>query len=394
MSELAARFAEAARHHQQGRLPEAEAGYRAVLAGQGDHLGALANLGSLLRAQDRVLEAEAPLVAAVALAPPGDLRPLVNLANLYRRVARWNEAAGLYDRVIAAGAATPDLLQDAADALLGAGRLEDGWRLKDARPNLQVRRGQGIGCPEWRGEPLAGRSLLLLPEQGFGDQIQAIRYVPRLKAMGAGRVTVLAQAPLVRLLAAMPGVDAVIACGPDETVPVPAHDLWTMPFSLPLHVGGLPSPPYLATPDAAKARWRDFAEGRIGVVWHGNPAQPVERYRGLPSPDLLAPLARHGALADLQDPRGDFADTAAILDRLDLVITTDTAMAHLAGALGRPCFVMLPYIALDWRWADGRRTPWYPELKLFRQPAPGDWASVVAAMDAALEGRLSGNLEA
>ena len=393
-AELAARFAAAAADHRGGRLAEAEAGYRAVLSQAPQHVGALTNLGSLLRTRDRVAEAEGPLRAAAHLAPPGEFRPLANLANHYRRVARWAEAEALYDRVIAGGAAGPELRLDASHVFLARGRLAEGWRLLDARPNAEIRRGQGIGFPEWRGEPPAGRSFLLLPEQGFGDQLQFVRYAAALKAAGAARITVVAPPPLVRLFAAMPAVDTVIECPPEATVPVPPHDFWTLPFSLPLWLEGLPSAPYLAAPEAARRAWAGFDEGRIGVVWHGGRHQPVERYRGLPSPDLLAPLARHGALVDLQEPRGDFADTAAILEHLDLVITTDTAMAHLAGALGRRAFVMLPHIAMDWRWADGRTTPWYPSLRLFRQPAPGDWTSVVAAMDAVLEARGSGNLEA
>ncbi|WP_395671435.1 hypothetical protein [Phenylobacterium sp.] len=388
MDDVAAAFAKAAEHHRAGRTGEAEVGYRAVLAADSDHLGALSNLGSLLRGLDRVDEAGALLDRAVALAPPGDPRPLVNLANLRRLTGRWAQAAALYDQVIALetarGAANPQLLLDASLTYLACGRDAEGWRLQDARPNLVVRRGQGIPGKEWRGEPLNGRSLLLLPEQGFGDQIQMIRYVPLLKARGAGRLTVVAPPPLVRLFAAMPDIDAVIACAPDEAVHAPPHDLWTAPFSLPLWLGAAPAPPYLAAPAAARARWAGFDEGRIGVVWHGASHQPIERWRGLPSPDLLDPLRNYG-LVDLQEPRGDFADTASILEQLDLVITTDTAMAHLAGALGRPCFVMLPYIALDWRWADGRRTPWYPQTRLYRQPAPGDWDSVVVAIAADLE---------
>jgi hypothetical protein len=372
-------FAEAAAHHRAGHAAEAEAGYRAVLAVQPEHLGALSNLGSLLRGLDRVEEAAELLDAAVAVAPPNDPRPLVNLANLRRLTGRWVQAAALYDELAAMDALSAETRLDASLAYLAAGRDAEGWRLQDQRPNLQIRRGQGIAGAEWRGEPLERRTVLLLPEQGFGDQIQMIRYAPLMKARGAAHLTVVAPPPLVRLFEAMPAVDAVISCAPDETVRAPPHDVWTTPFSLPLWLGAPPAPPYLAVSDAARARWQGFGEGRIGVVWHGARHQPIERWRGLPSFGVLAPLARYG-LVDLQEPRGDFADTAAIIEQLDLVITTDTAMAHLAGALGRPCLVMLPYIAMDWRWADGRRTPWYPRSRLYRQPAPGDWASVVDAI--------------
>lgn len=381
--DLAARFAEAATYHRAGRLTEAEAAYRAVLAEAPGHLGTLSNLGSLLRALDRVDEAEAPLLAAVAAAPRDDPRPRVNLANLYRWTARWADAEALYDALIAGGHGTPDLLLDASTVYLARGRYAEGWRLQDARPNAQIRRGQGIGSPEWRGEPLAGRSVLVLPEQGFGDQLLAARFLPALKAAGAGRVTVLCQAPLVRIFEAMPAVDVAIACAPEDAISVGRHDCWTLPFSLPRWLQGErppPTPPYLAAPAGVAAD----PGARVGFVWHGGRHQPVERHRGLPSPDLLEPLVALAPMVDLQEPRGDFAVTAALLERLDLVITTDTAMANLAGALGRRAFVMLPYVGMDWRWGDGRRTPWFPTLRLYRQPAPGDWGSVIAAMAADL----------
>ncbi|HEX3699505.1 MAG TPA: glycosyl transferase family 8, partial [Phenylobacterium sp.] len=142
-----------------------------------------------------------------------------------------------------------------------------------------------------------------------------------------------------------------------------------------------PAAPYLSVPAERQARWRGFAPpGSVGVVWRGRATNDADRHRSLPAFDLLAPLAEAGArLIDLTEAKGDFADLAAMIDQLDLLVSVDTAAAHMAGALGKPCWLLLPWFRTDWRWLQDRSdSPWYPRHRLFRQPAFGDWASPIA----------------
>lgn len=260
--------------------------------------------------------------------------------------------------------------------LLGRGLYPQGWALYEARKSLDPTPLDGAGVPEWDGAPLEGRRLLVWPEQGLGDEIQMARYVPLLRA--AGPVTLACSPPLARLFEQL-GV--AIFPRTDGAAPPPT-DLYVRNFSLPALLGTsletIPPAPYLHAPSDPK-------RGGVGFVWRGDPTHANDARRSLPSPQLLAPLAEVAELVDLQTPRGDFLDTAARIQALDLVITVDTSMAHLAGALGVPCWVMLPGHGTDWRWLRGRTdSPWYPSLRLYRQTTPGDWSDVVARMRADL----------
>ena len=266
------------------------------------------------------------------------------------------------------------------------------------------------GCdrPVWDGSPLAGRSVLVQCEQGLGDTIQFARHLPLLKARGAGRVVFQCQPPLRRLLASTAGADVVVVIGD----PPPPVDVRVPLLSLMVRLGTAVLPPvrpYLRADPPLAAAWAGRlgpADGRrrVGLVWAGSPANTNDAARSMP-PAALAPLAavpgvRYVSLqtgpaaAGVADaPPGtvdvaaglrDFADTAAAVDGLDAVVTVDTAVAHLAGTMGKPVLLMLPYVP-DWRWGWARPdTPWYPTARLFRQPMLGDWASVVAAVAAAL----------
>jgi hypothetical protein len=194
-------------------------------------------------------------------------------------------------------------------------------------------------------------------------------------------VILAAPAELVPLFGAL-GVEVVDMAGPR-----PDTDHWSLMLSVPRWLGTtletIPPAPYLSAPPERRAPWAgEVPAGAVGVAWRGRPTHPNDAHRSLPSRDLLAPLAAAGArLFDLQAPRGDFADLAALVEQLDLVVTVDTALAHLAGALGKPCWVLLPWYRTDWRWLTGRSdSPWYPSARLFRQPAFGDWPGAVAAV--------------
>lgn len=372
--------------HRAGDLSQARARYETVLAGNPPRTLAadtLANLGSILRRQEAFDEAEARLRESVRLSP-GAASGHINLGNLLILRQHYEEAEACYLRALAIQPGETMQLYRLGLAHLGQGRYETGFPLYEQRHDRAATPLRKLNFPEWDGSPLDGRSVFVWREQGYGDELQMARFISRLKAAGAGKVTVAPTVALIRLFETLEGVDEVLRLVGDTVVP--RHDLWTLPFSLPACLGvsmaDASAAPYLRAPDEARERWRGFApKGAVGFVWHGNPAQEVERFRGLPSPDALRPLARHVELIDLQEPRGDFADTAAIIEQLDLVITTDTAMAHLAGAMGRPCWVLLPAVACDWRWLRRRiDSPWYPSLRLWRQTRLDDWGSVVEAM--------------
>ncbi len=283
----------------------------------------------------------------------------------------------------------------------------EGWRGYEVRRERKRNAPRKFDAPLWRGGDLNGTRILLHAEQGLGDSLQFLRYVPLVQASG-GRVLLDVPLALRRLAGELPGLEALTATGEGL-----GSFEWQCPFmSLPLGfatvMDTIPAQvPYLRVPEEArqKAAVRNWPERlRVGVVWSGNPRYSDDQARSVPLP-LLAPLfgmegmrwfsLQLGAAAeqlagmqaevvDLRDGIADMADTAALVERLDLVIAVDTAVAHLAGALGRPVWVLLPF-APDWRWLLEREdSPWYPSARLFRQPRPGDWGSVMERVGAEL----------
>lgn len=273
-------------------------------------------------------------------------------------------------------------------SLLGQGRYAEGWPLLEPRARLSpglIPPGPG-GFPEWRGEPLAGKSILVMSEQGFGDQIMLVRFAKALRERGA-RVTLACHAPLARLFA--PLAEAIVAVTPGESRAIGPHDYWTRYFSLPQHLGvtleTLPGEPYLAALHEAPA-----PVGRVGLAWAASATGPLAAQKSLPKEAADYFLGRGFVSLQPEDTGArDFADTAAIIAKLDLVISIDTAVAHLAGAMGKPVWVLLPHGA-DWRWMNDRAdSPWYPSAKLLRQASPGDWISVLGPIrEAVIGGKL------
>lgn len=302
-------------------------------------------------------------------------------ATELQRRGDYAAAAALYRALVAE---RPDL-EIARDnlclALLGAGEYGEGFRLYDQRFTRTVGRvaKPRLSFPEWRGESsLAGRSILVWMEQGYGDQIMFARFVRKL-ADRAAAVSILAPPALVRLFRHLPA--EVIAA--EGEVTIPRHDCWIMPGSIPGRLGTtmatLPREPYL--PGAAGG------EG-VGVVWRGDPRHHNDANRSLSEALAARLLALPGAVSLRPEDTGavDFADTAARIRGLALVIAVDTSVVHLAGAMGKPVWVLLPALNCDWRWMSRRLdSPWYPTARLFRQPAPGDWNAVLAAVRQALE---------
>jgi hypothetical protein len=292
------------------------------------------------------------------------------------------------------------------------GNYERGWRGYESRLRLPMLRPR-IGLPRWSGQDLAGRSLLVLAEQGLGDTLQFIRYVRAIKALGP-RIWLAVQPALGRLLAGGPDWDKLFTLDSSES---PQADFYLPLLSAPaaLSLPVLAEVPYLAADRALTESWRgELAkiEGfKIGIAWQGSRDFRLDRWRSIPLAQF-APLARlpgvrlislqkgFGAeqiatvgfpvvdLADrLDEAAGPFRDTAAVIMNLDLVVTPDTSVAHLAGALGAAVFVALPAHA-DWRWQRDRDdSPWYPTMRLFRQTTPGAWSDVFERIVAAVNER-------
>ncbi len=359
------------------------------------------NFGNAYADRDELPLAEQHLRRAVAL-DPALPEAHASLGFVLTSLGRLHEAAAACDAAIRL---RPDFARaywNRSFARLLAGDFAAGWedyewRRRDphfaaAQPRLPGR--------EWQGEPLAGRRLLVLASQGLGDTIQFARFLPEL-ANRAETVTLACAAPLVRLLAQLP-VSVI-----DRDPPLPVHDLWVDQMSLPRLLGIRPdsipaASSYLVAAGAAPVRDRS-RRPLVGLVWAGNPAHSNDARRSIPLA-ALAPLitlpgiafaslqvgpaaaqieARFG-IPDASPYLRDFAATARLISRLDLVISVDTATAHLAGALGKPVWLMLPY-APDWRWMAGRcDSPWYASARLFRQSRPGDWDGVVARIAEAL----------
>jgi tetratricopeptide (TPR) repeat protein len=394
--------------HGMQRHDEALASYDAALAVAPDHPLAHHNRGNALFDLDRHAEAAAAHARALAL-DPDNPETLYGLGNALRELRRHDEARAAYERALALAPARTDVRFNLALLDLLTGRLAEGFAGYDHRldkPEFAELRGR-FPTPAWRGEaPVAGRTVLLHPEQGIGDIIQMVRYAPLLAARGA-RVIAAVTAPLAPLLAGLAGVETVVW---DRTAP-PAHDLHCPYLGLPRAFGTtletIPATvPYLAAPADRRAAWAArlaaLPRPRVGLVWAGNPGFANDRHRSIPLA-ALAPVLRLPGLTvvSLQKelraddaamleplPRlvqvggalADFADTAAVIEALDLVVSVDTAVAHLAGALGRPVWILLPR-SPDWRWMlDRDDSPWYPTARLLRQPATGDWASVVARL--------------
>jgi tetratricopeptide (TPR) repeat protein len=442
-------FAEAVQRHEAGLPKEAERLFRQVLTIDPHHAGSLhrlgviafqsgrhdqaisliaraiehnpgeasahSNLGIVMYHQGRMDEAVACFREALAITPAFS-QALNNLGNTLKALKRHDEAIACYREALSLQPDDPEVRYSLAMALLAAGDMAAGWAGYESRwetPGMaQARR--RLAQPQWRGEDLSGRTLLIHAEQGFGDTIQFCRYAPLAAARGA-RVIMDVPKPLARLLNSLQGVDQVVVHGE----PLPDFDLHCPMLSLPLAFGttidSIPADvPYLYA-DAARAAWHGRlaaleTEGpRIGIVWAGDAkkhhfiAEEQNRRRSI-APGRLAPLfqtpgarffslqkegpaqPRRFPLTDFMDEMTDFAHTAALIANLDLVISVDTAVAHLAGALGKPVW-MLDRFDPCWRWLSGRRdSPWYPGLRLYRQPRPGDWETVIAEVARDLRG--------
>ncbi len=434
-------------HHKAGRLREAETVYRQILAtdpmdpGGLNGLGILAcqvgkydaavdslrlavmveptvaafrsSLGDALAHLNRLDEAEAEYRTALRL--DGKLPEVhSNLGSALTRLGRFGEAEESCRRSIALRPRTPQSHLNLAYVLLLTGRFIEGWQEFEWRLQQPEFRHRSATVPVWNGEPLLGRTLLVYREQGLGDSLQFLRYLPLLPT--GTRVVVELQPELMRLASATAGSIEWVA----SDAPLPHVDrrcpLLSLPRLLGTTVDTIPaSVPYLKTDPMAIAGWRERLAKlpglRVGLVWAGNPALGqaaalgVDHRRSV-SLAQLAPLAsvpgvsfvslqKGAAAAASSPPQGlivhdwtedlhDFADTAALIEALDLVISVDTSVVHLAGALGKPIWLLNRFDTC-WRWLLERDdSPWYPTLRQFRQTRTGHWQSVILSVRNAL----------
>jgi tetratricopeptide (TPR) repeat protein len=389
-----------------GRTREALADFEQALASDSENLDLLGNRGNALFKLNRPADAIEVYDHALER-KPGNAALLTNRAIALRRLDRPHEALMSAARAIAE---KPDFAPAhfvEASVRLALGDFAAGWRGYEWRwgGTLAGQR-RKFAAPLWLGkESVAGKTILLHAEQGYGDTLQFVRYAPLLSARGA-RVVLEVQPQLVRLLSGMSGVECVLP----RKAPLPDFDLHCPLLSLPLAFGTelatIPAgAPYLAPPAEAAAAWRGRLPERrplIGLVWSGERAHDNDLNRSIRL-DTLEPLLgiadvqfvslQHDVREDdarfLQDRAevlqigqqfSDFADTAAAIAELDVVIAVDTAVAHLVGALGKPLLLLLPFAA-DFRWLRGRDdSPWYPTARLFRQRQFGDWSGAVETL--------------
>ncbi len=399
-----------------GRPGEAAAAYRRAIAIRPDFAEAHNNLGNALVDMDDPAAAVAAFEQALALCP-GYAEAQTNLGGALQALGRVEDAVAAHRLAVAADPDFAGAHKNLGVALLLAGDYRQGWAEYEWRWETDTFRPwrRHEDRPRWDGGDPNGRTLLVHDEQGAGDAIQFVRYVPLLRDRGA-RVVVECDPRLTGLFRDVDGAAEVVARG----AALPPFDacvaLMSLPGLMDTTVDTIPAgSPYLTADPDRVAAWRQrLGEGgglRVGLAWAGNPIHPLDRTRSMPARHLARLLAVEGVrfvslqvdergaeLADL--PAGavrdvaplidDFADTAALVSVLDLVISVDTAVVHLAGALGRPVWVLLA-AAPDWRWLRDREdSPWYPTARLFRQPMAGDWDSVMDRVAAALAARAAG----
>jgi tetratricopeptide (TPR) repeat protein len=395
-----------------GKAEEAIGCYREALRINADFAEAHNNLGNALCKLDKNSEAQAHYQRAIDL-KPDYAQAHHNLGSVLLDQGYVEEGLAGYERAIRL---SPDYAEShfgRAQVWLKMGDFERGWPELEWRWRRKEFPPRPFSQPLWDGSPLMGRTILLHAEQGLGDTIHFIRFAPLVKQYG-GRVIVECQESLLPLLATCPGIDQLVA----KDTPLPPFDthapLLTLPAILRTTLDTIPADiPYVFADPGLVENWRKEidripAQGanaprsdhlKIGIAWQGNPAYPNDRRRSVPlarferlaklervrlfslqrgpGTEQLANSTESFSIADLGNRFQSFQDTAAAIKNLDLVISVDSAVAHCAGALGAPVWVLVPF-ACDWRWLLHREdSPWYPTMRLFRQPKPGDWTEVL-----------------
>ncbi|MEX0269312.1 tetratricopeptide repeat protein [Leptolyngbyaceae cyanobacterium UHCC 1019] len=404
-------------YYAMNNFEQAAAAYRQAVALRPNFPQALNHLGNALKEMGNFAEAAVYYEQAIGL-KPDYAKAYNNWGNIFRDEGDLQTAIQYYDQATAIEPNFAEAHWNKALTLLVGGDLERGfaeyeWRKHVNLPSFKSLR--DFPGPRWDGSPLNGQLIFLHAEQGMGDLIQFVRYVPLVVQLG-GRVILECHPPLVNLLQNFPGVETLVPYG---SAPPPYHiqaPLLSLPNILGITLETVPADiPYLKPPSSEcrlpNGEYQREAEVthsqleilhsplKVGLVWSGNPENPYNRNRAAPLASLLsladlpnvkfyslqkdrsdtdtALLQTHTQVHDLRDLLTDFVDTASLIQQLDLIISVDTAITHLAGALGKPTWLLLPF-APDWRWMLHRDdSPWYPTVRIFRQPQPGDWESVM-----------------
>ncbi len=395
-----------------GHFEAALSCYKRALSLRKDHAGTYSNMGNVLNDLDRIEDALAAHTQAVTLAPE-DLLYQYNKALALRDAGQYKEALALFDQILSQNPTYKDCRWDRAITSLLSGDLKSGFADYDARWELKKSPARHFPFPRWNGESLKDKRLFIHREQGFGDAIQFIRFLPLVKERFGGIQTLECQPELIALFQGTNAIDEIIPSG----TPIPTCDYWVPLMSLP-HLLGIeetPLPchiPYLSPSNTNAFNIRPAPAGglNIAIAWGGSPTHQNDRRRSvnlenfLPLcgyPDVTLFSVQKGPRSqDLRQTGGaclivdagakmqNFDQTASLLHQMDLVITVDTSVAHLAGAMGKPVWVLLPF-APDWRWMHQRSdSPWYPTMRLFRQPRPGDWTRVFEDVYRCLEEKL------
>lgn len=392
------------------RLRDAEAAYGGAIAMDANRPVAWGNLGNVLKDMDEDERAVAAHARALAQEPDNP-RFLHNMGIALAHGHRHAEAVSLFDRSLARQPGNAEVAWDRARSLLFLGRFGEGWDAYESRWALPSHRHTRLDAArEWDGSAFAGKTLLLYCEQGFGDTIQCLRYMPQVKALG-GRVVVMCQPELRPLAQGVPGIDEIV----DKGAPPPAYDLCLSLLSLPRlfsrDAAAITGAPYLSTPPDRRGKFAHLFPAdslNVGIVWSGSPTFKGNKSRAVslamlrravdnvpnlrlfslqkgPGEADLKALGDRSGITDLAPLIADFGDTAAILDQLDIVVMTDSSVCHLAGAMGRPVWVLLG-AACHWLWRDhGETTPWYDSMRFYRQHRPGEWPALMEQVRRDLE---------
>lgn len=389
------------------RYPESIPHLEVAAAAYPERAGIVTNLANAYRADYR-LEAAARAYRQALDQDDAFVEAYFGLGTCYRIAGQLEEAKVMLNHALALSPDHVDARFSRALLYLEEGNLTLGFADYECRWQSSDFPGRNISGTEWQGQDVDGRTLLVHAEQGIGDTIQFARFVPMLAAHGA-RVILYAQPELVPVLETLDGIDQVVPAGGQP----PSYDYYVAVMSLPFHFGTtaatIPAPgQYLAAPKVNRRRidgllQRPGAALKIGLVWAGRSSHANDRHRSCRLEDLLPLLATPGCtfyslqketrpedaewldrLVGLGPHLTDFGVTADAMTQMDLIVSVDTAAAHLAGALGRPTWVLLPYRA-EWRWAlAAETTPWYPTMRLARQVKPDDWAELVNRLAAGL----------